>query len=547
MLSVLDAFGIQDPTILTDKDRLATYLALDKHGNEGDGNCSQALASAVVTLVNVVYSLESRLEELENETPKNGQRAVTDLQLRRSRRAGSSETDSENRYGNFHCARGDDADKDDGEKDGEELRTDGSGSGCQERGLENDDDDDEEENDDDDAEEENEHTDDSDRDLDDDLNTIFDSTNLSDFTEHPVPTNFTYNYKPQQMMNLKMPSNVSAGEKSGRTISVINWTDVPLSQIAMKYNVSKSVIGPTLQVLRDFEKRNTKALQESIKRNRAARQEREMLKESEKKSRVDKVENGKAKGGNGVVKDAVFSKAVRSRRRELNAHKIRLRLRSKRRRGGRRSEDQQDESSSESVYDPNYRSDEDEKENRRIGEDVGEGRTEMDELPLGKAKDASSKRPVEDGSCPVLNGNGNGGLKRVKFGENIEHSKDRSYQCSGPVPQTATTAAVQPADNCKHTPEPGANTTLSNSLYSLLQSASTSQPTDELLGSAKQDAAVDKDTTTATNESDPVFAYALTVNGQYQCKSRGCDMKPFGQYIHLYKHKATQHPQELPS
>ncbi|GAV30337.1 hypothetical protein PMKS-003848 [Pichia membranifaciens] len=231
--------------------------------------------------------------------PKNGQRAVKDLRLRRSRRAGSSETDSENRYGNFHRARGDEADEDD-EKNDEELRTDGSGSGGQERGLENDDDDNEDnEDDEDDAEEENEHTDDSEGDIDDDLNSVFDSTSLSDFTEHPVPINFTYNYKPQQMMNLKMPTNVPAGEKSGRTISVINWTDVPLSQIAMKYNVSKSVIGPTLQVLRDFEKRNTKALQESIKRNRAASQEKKMLKESEEKSRVDEVENGKAKGENG--------------------------------------------------------------------------------------------------------------------------------------------------------------------------------------------------------------------------------------------------------
>ncbi|ODQ46937.1 hypothetical protein PICMEDRAFT_11896 [Pichia membranifaciens NRRL Y-2026] len=534
MVSVLDAFGIQDPSILTDRDRLITYLALDNNRNEGGGCCSEALVSTVVALVNVVYSMESRLEELEREAPKSGTRPATGLNLKRARGAGSSETESESRGSGsvrVHSVNGEGAGESNGEEDLEELGADGSRPGYRERGLDEedeDDDGDEEDDDDDDDDDENQHTDDSEGDLDDDLNAVFDSTGVSDFTEHPVPTNFTYNYKPQQVTNLKMPTNVPAGEKVGRTISVINWTDVPLSQIALKYNVSKSVIGPTLQVLRDFEKRNTKALQESIKRSRAATEERELQKVSEEKAPAAMV-------GTGTVKDAVSSKPVRSRRRELNAHKIRLRLRSKRRRGSRRSDDHHDESSSESVYDPNYRSDEEEKENRRVEDVEGEKR----------AKDVPSKRPAANGSSSLLNGDGNesSGLKRVKFGENIEHSKDRSHhQGSGAVPQTATGADVQPPVSSKHRREPGVGSTLSNSLYSLLQSASTSQPADELVGSAKQ-ATQDP----SGNGSVPVFAYALTSSGQYQCKSQGCDVKPFGQYIQLYKHKATQHPQELPS
>lgn len=73
---------------------------------------------------------------------------------------------------------------------------------------------------------------------------------------HPVPFNFTSNYKPKSSSTVKIPAKVSVGEKSTRTVTIKNWNDLSISKIAMLYNVSKGVVGHTVQLLRDFEKQD---------------------------------------------------------------------------------------------------------------------------------------------------------------------------------------------------------------------------------------------------------------------------------------------------
>lgn len=612
MLSILDAFGIEDRTILADKDRLTSYLALDDNPSTNDGhgkgNCSKTLVSVVVTLVGVVYSMQSRLEDLERDTRKGQERGgLRNMNLKRtSRQGGLPGNGPGKKYGGTNHVsvalgkeegeEADDDNDDDGDDDDDDDAEEEDNKGGRDRyGVVDDDDtaydDDSSEDDeldgDEDEDVKNDGTDDSEGDLDDDLDAVFDSVGVNDSVEHPVPVNFTYNYKPQQITNLKIPANVSAGEKSGRTISIINWTDVPLSQVAVKYNVSKSVIGPTLQVLRDFEKRNTRALQDTIKRNRAEAEQRKLLKASEVKTNVKSSEIGKQRKTNGEVKTPVSSETSRrrGRRRDIripSSHRVRLRLRNRRGRGAggsRRLEELYDESSSESVYDPNYRSDEDEDEEKEhkmenkmanaiegdIDNDSGmkEKADSKETVQLSKLENGVGKRRAEEEEP-------NGTPKKVKFGdvmdsekvvekeneddkenphENENEKENVSIQTTNSMPELKSQSNMKPKPKSKSKVD--ASTKLSNSLYSLLQSVSTSQTNDELVGSvtALPPVQEDKVVSRPAEEQEQVssFAYALTSNGMYQCKSRGCDVKPFSQYIQLYKHKATQHPQELPS
>ena len=96
---------------------------------------------------------------------------------------------------------------------------------------------------------------------------------------HPVPVNFTYSYKPMKRMQVKLPANFSRGEKGNKTVNITNWTDLNASQLALKYNVPKNIIGPTLQSIRDFEKMQNRNFNESIRKSQEAL---ELAKEKEK-------------------------------------------------------------------------------------------------------------------------------------------------------------------------------------------------------------------------------------------------------------------------
>jgi hypothetical protein len=96
---------------------------------------------------------------------------------------------------------------------------------------------------------------------------------------HPVPVNFTYSYKPMKRMQVKLPANFSRGERGNKTVNITNWTDLNASQLALKYNVPKNIIGPTLQSIRDFEKMQNRNFNESIRKSQEAL---ELAKEKEK-------------------------------------------------------------------------------------------------------------------------------------------------------------------------------------------------------------------------------------------------------------------------
>lgn len=83
---------------------------------------------------------------------------------------------------------------------------------------------------------------------------LYDYLQSSPTTIYPVPFNFTSNYKPKSSLNVKVPANISNGEKTSKSLTIQNWDDLTISKISMLYNVSKGIVGPTLQVLRDFEK-----------------------------------------------------------------------------------------------------------------------------------------------------------------------------------------------------------------------------------------------------------------------------------------------------
>ena len=105
------------------------------------------------------------------------------------------------------------------------------------------------------------------------------TTNGKPAIVHPVPVNFTYSYKPMKRMQVKLPANFSRGEKGNKTVNITNWTDLNASQLALKYNVPKNIIGPTLQSIRDFEKMQNRNFNESIRKSQEAL---ELAKEKEK-------------------------------------------------------------------------------------------------------------------------------------------------------------------------------------------------------------------------------------------------------------------------
>lgn len=390
--------------------------------------------------------------------------------------------------------------------------------------------------------------------------------------QHAVPVNFTYNYKPQQSTKLKIHANVSMGEKLPRTVTVNNWIDTPLSQVAIKYNVSKSVIGPTLHVLRDFEKKNNKKLLERVKRSQVASE-----------NRHDDVKDNAIKVLP-VTKDDAFIKPVSKRnssnKERIQSHKLRHRLR-----GSRRSRDNKagnfEDSSSESVSDPNFHSEDENKEKgvslkRRINNGMEEGIKRVkiadEEGQEGEKKHAGEEAEKVEQQAP----------ERQEEAEPERSARERQeqpepeQQVSAPVPAPADVAEQErrePQEPKK--PDKNENAkAISRSLFSLLHCRpepdmltppfespvhdekeyakvsvdKTPQNGVEDKGVSKtDDDACDASDASDTSDGVPSFAYSLTSNGLYQCKSKGCVEKPFHQYIQLYKHKTAMHPHELPS
>lgn len=420
-------------------------------------------------------------------------------------------------------------------------------------------------------------------DLDDDLDPKFDEMTASDKTQHAIPINFTYNYKPQQITTLKIPANISEGEKSIRPVAIVNWKDIPLSQVAMKYNVSKSVIGPTLQVMRDFEKKNNKTIQELVKRNRERIEKQKhniSLKDKSDSSNVDNVAMNSNKPKSKPVKGSKVN-LKDSKKSVSDAQKVRLRLRKNRRRN-RDSEEHEvsgntttkstnnntnennmyhdDESSSESVYDPNYRSDEENEEEKSGNSGTSDLllKEEANKQNTDEKKNLNKRKSTEVDEEKEI-------TKKVKLDERsksieIENEREKAL------------AAVN-------------NSQLSSSLYSLLQSSTTERESETLVPSIKlsndddknkdltdsitmknngnginggddgiysvlnsrvNDTSVNSIISDKSDDQVPSFAYEITVDGRYRCKTKGCDVEPFSQYIQLYKHKSLEHPEELP-
>lgn len=628
MLSILEAFGIKDQNILKDKDQLANFLQLDLSTLNNSDNNTKALISTVLTLVDVIYSIQKQLKE--NTLNNVRQKSLKKFKKSKSVQSNGDTYKIQKKFGinkGYNDEDGDEDSNDDSDNDSDNGSDNDSGSESEGYGdsldqrqdnlsssssslslsssssssslssssssssslssSSNEANHDENETEgasdydtkklvtthkndskiieEDDSSDGFEYDDvimnsgDNEEDLNNNLDPIFDKITTSDKTLHPIPTNFSYNYKPQQINTLKIPANISANQTTGRTITLVNWTDVPLSQIAMKYNISKSVIGPTLQVLRDFEKKNTKELQERIKKSKIANEERR-LKLDKLNNEPDSLNNESINDDNNIPNIALTKpkKSFKSNSRRnspivltkekdkknvSDSHKIRLRLRNKRKNGHDVNSKGSDESSSESVYDPNYRSDNE--NNNGITTSINE---DIREVKLFKGKEVNNSSINKRNNSSVDGNNNNStnnyniNAKRVKFNDKVNQ---------------------QNLDNASNEKDQQ----LSNSLFKFLQTSinennendvlipSIEKEETKLMINSKQNSQIKKNNeynveVEEANKSDdqvPSFAYSLTSNGQYQCKSSGCNANPFNQYIQLYKHKSIEHPRELPT
>lgn len=506
MLDVLDVFGIREDAILDNKAKLATCLGLDNIDNR------EAIISTVLSLIKVVHSMQKYLKHNEIKNNRELQDAIKEGAYFEDQDQGLAVAEDEN----------------------SEYDSDSDDSSYEEE-----------------------------------LDTYFDTASRNSIDQtHSIPTNFTYSYKPKQSTTLKLPANINNDEKSGKNLEFINWMDYSPNQMAIKYNISKSIIGPAIRILRDFEKQNNKLLLEKIESRRkklnavtiatissnvncdnsfidknvipaatiATLTDKDLKKKEDAKDLINikLTEDGKNSNNSKntkELKDVAVSRSSHIKK-SIIPHKAHLRLR--KRRPQKNSINQDEDSSSESVSDPNNES------------DAGENEVDNTSSELALSVNKQHERSAEPDNI----------IKKRKLDAdnnsiNINNKEEEEAEAyvtdhSQSKKKAKNDQALELAHH-KHINNQEHDNRISDSLYSFLQSSNINTDDDKLVECVRTNSKLKKDSNIGLNSNGGVsaFAYSSTDNGHYKCESEGCKIAPFSQYIQLYKHKKIIHPEEL--